>query len=225
MRLAIFDVDGTLVSGRSTEKRFIAWLLRRGHIGPFQMLSAAWFVVRWFPRFGRHVFRKNKAYLNGLSVTLVASEAREFVQSVPDADWIEPALTELRLHRTNGDIVVLLSGTLQPIVESLCGRFGADGFLGTECRVDRGVFTASPPVQHPFYEEKADMLPSICETYRIAAGEVYAYADSRFDIPFLRQVGHPVAVCPDRKLAEWARSNNSRILPDIEENRSRTVNP
>lgn len=212
MRLAIFDVDGTLVSGRSTEKRFMAWLLRRGHIGPLQVLSAAWFVIRWFPQFGRHVFRKNKAYLNGLSVALVAREARQFVESVPDADWIGPALAELRLHKKNGDFVVLLSGTLQPIVESLCGRFGADGSFGTECRVEQGFFTASPPGQHPFYDEKADMLSSICETYRIAAGEVYAYADSGFDIPFMGKVGYPVAVCPDRKLARWAKANNCRIL-------------
>jgi HAD superfamily hydrolase (TIGR01490 family) len=212
MRLAIFDVDGTLVSGRSTEKRFMAWLLRRGHIGPRQAFSAAWFVIRWFPRFGRHVFRKNKAYLNGLPASLVEDEARRFVESVPDADWIQPALAELRRHRDDGHVVVLLSGTLQPIVDSLCGRFGADGSFGAECLVRDGRFTASPPVRHPFHAEKAAMLPSICETYRIAAEEVYAYADSRFDIPFMKMAGHPVAVCPDRTLAAWARSHNCRIL-------------
>jgi phosphoserine phosphatase len=194
----------------------MAWLWRRGHIGPLQLLSAAWFVVRWFPRFGRHVFRKNKAYLSGLPVTLVADEARQFVQSMSGAVWIEPALAELRQHSKNGDIVLLLSGTLQPIVESLCGRLGADFSLGTECRVEHGHFTASPPVQHPFYDEKADMLPSICETYRIAAGQVYAYADSRFDIPLLRKVGHPVVVCPDPMLAKWAKSNKHRTLLNVE---------
>lgn len=190
----------------------MAWLLRRGHLGPFQMLAAAWFVVRWFPRFGRHVFRKNKAYLSGLSVTLVAEEARLFVQSVPESVWVGPALAELRRHRQNGDIVLLLSGTLQPIAESLSGRFGANGSVGTECQVKQGRFTALPPLQHPFFDEKADLLSSICETYRIAAEEIYAYADSRFDIPLLRKVGHPVVVCPDPRLAGWAKANNHRIL-------------
>ena len=69
----------------------MAWLLRRGHLGPYQVLSMVWFVLRWFPRFGRHVFKKNKAYLNGLPVSLVADEAREFVASMPDDDWIGPA--------------------------------------------------------------------------------------------------------------------------------------
>lgn len=210
--LAIFDVDGTLVSGKSTEKRFMTWLLRRGHLGPLQVLSTAWFVVRWFPRFGRHVFKKNKAYLNGLPVSLVAHEAREFVASVPDADWIAPALAELERHKQRGDVVVLLSGTLQPIVECLSARFGANGSLGAECLVEGGRFTASPPSRHPFNDEKADLLTSLCETYRIAAGDVYAYADSEFDIPLLSKVGYPVAVCPDGKLAEWAASNSHRTL-------------
>jgi HAD superfamily hydrolase (TIGR01490 family) len=212
MPLAVFDVDGTLVSGRSTEKRFITWLLRRGHLGPFQMLSMVWFILRWFPRFGRHVFKKNKAYLNGLPVSLIANEAREFVASMPDHAWIAPALAELEMHKHRGDVVVLLSGTLQPIVECLSARVGADNSVGTECLVDRGRFTAAPPSRHPFYDEKADLLTSICETYRIAAGDVYAYADSGFDIPLLSKVGYPVAVCPDGKLQAWTASHSHRAL-------------
>ena len=190
----------------------MAWLLRRGHLGPYQVLSMAWFVLRWFPRFGRHVFKKNKAYLNGLPVSLVAEEAREFVASMPDDDWIGPALTELRMHTQKGDAVVLLSGTLQPIVECLSARFGAEGSIGTECLVERGHFTASPPSRHPFHDEKADLLTHVCETYGIAAPEVYAYADSGFDIPLLSRVGYPVAVCPDGKLKAWAASHGHREL-------------
>jgi HAD superfamily hydrolase (TIGR01490 family) len=212
MPLAIFDVDGTLISGKSTEKRFMAWLLRRGHIGPYQVASTVWFVIRWFPRYGRHVFKKNKAYLNGLPASLVADEARRFADAVPAADWIEPVLTELRRHKEAGHSVILMSGSLQPIVDSLASRFGVDRSLGTECEAVHGLLTAAPPSQHPFFHEKAEMLPSICEKYGIAAGEVYAYADSRFDIPFLSEVGYPAAVCPDSKLADWAESNNCRIL-------------
>ena len=212
MPLAVFDVDGTLISGRSTEKRFMTWLFRRGHLGPFQMLSMLWFILRWSPRFGRHVFKKNKAYLNRLPVSLVTNEAREFVASMADDLWIRPALAELQMHKRRGDAVVLLSGTLQPIVECLSARFGANGSLGTECVIERGRFTAAPPLRHPFYDEKADLLTSICETYRTAAGEVYAYADSGFDIPLLSKVGYPVAVCPDGKLQAWAASHNHRAL-------------
>lgn len=212
MRLAIFDVDGTLISGKSTEKRFIAWLLRRRRIGPRQMLSMAWFVVRWFPRFGRHVFRKNKAYLDGLNERLVAEEAGKFTLALSEADFIEPALAELRRHKENGDIVVLLSGTLQPIVEVLSRRLGADLGLGAQACLLEHRYTAAPPSRHPFYHEKAEMLDAVSENYRIAADGISAYADSRFDIPMLSRVGEPIAVCPDRALAEWATANRHRIV-------------
>ncbi|MEX2497075.1 MAG: HAD-IB family hydrolase [Woeseia sp.] len=212
MRLALFDVDGTLVTGKSTEKRFIAWLFRHGHLGPRQLLSAAWFVLRWFPVYGQHVFRKNKAYLNGLDISLIAGEARRFAEALPESEWIPPAVDALRRHQDRGHTVVLMSGSLQPIVETLARRFGADGFRGAECRVQDGTFTASPPLRHPFHYEKAETLVSICEEFRVAAGDVCAYADSHFDIPMLSAVGQPVAVCPDSKLAAWATSKKHKIL-------------
>lgn len=212
MRLAIFDVDGTLVAGKSTEKRFIGWMLRHGHIGPRQILSAAWFVLRWFPRYGRHVFRKNKAWLGGLSEDTVVREVGRFSKELDDTVWILPALDELRRHQENGDIVVLLSGSLQPIVDFLRGHLGADDGMGTLCHVVQGRYTADPSGRHPFYHDKADLLTSICEKYQVSASEICAYADSRFDIPLLAGVGRPTAVCPDRRLAEWAKANNCRII-------------
>lgn len=212
MRLAIFDVDGTLIAGKSTEKRFIAWLLRRGCIGPLQLLSMVWFVIRWVPVFGRHVFRKNKAYLNGLDESRIAEEAKLFAEALPEADFIPEVVAELRRHKENGDAVVLLSGTLQPIVETLSRRLGADQGIGAEARLLRNRYTSGPPVCHPFYHEKAEILKAISETYRIAAAEISAYADSSFDIPVLSEVGDPVAVYPDRGLAEWAKTNDYRII-------------
>ena len=218
MRLAIFDVDGTLVAGKSTEKRFIAWMLRRRLIGPWQLLAAAWFVLRWSPRYGRHVFRKNKAWLSGIAEDVVANEAAAFLnEEISDEDWIAPAVTELHRHLERGDTVVLLSGSPQPIVDLLCRQFGADEGLGTRCDVAHGRYTAAPATCHPFFDEKVALLSRICEEYGVALKDVSAYADSRFDIPLLSKVGHPVAVCPDKRLAEWATANNSRII----ENNSR----
>ncbi len=220
MRLAIFDVDGTLVAGKSTEKRFIAWMLRRRLIGARQLFAAAWFVVRWFPRYGRHVFRKNKAWLSGLPEDAVADEAAAFLnQEIGDEDWIAPVVTELHRHLERGDVVVLLSGSPQPIVDLLSRRFGAAEGLGTQCDVVHGRYTAAPATRHPFFDDKVALFSRICEKYGVAAKDVYAYADSRFDIPLLSRVGHPAAVCPDKPLAAWARANNSRTI----QNGSRTI--
>ena len=44
MKLAIFDIDGTLVEG-STERRFWRYLLKRGHQGPRQVVAYLWFLA------------------------------------------------------------------------------------------------------------------------------------------------------------------------------------
>lgn len=212
MQLAIFDVDGTLVSGHSTEKRFIAWLFRRGYIGPRQILAASWFIVRRFTTFGRHVFGKNKAYLSGLSESTIADEAMRFVEAFPETAWIQPAIAELQLKKQQGYTVVLLSGSLQPIVSALGAHLGTDDAVGTSCNVIDGRYTASPPQRHPFFEEKATLQQEIIDRYQVATSEVCSYADSRYDIPMLKRVGKPVAVCPDNTLDTWAKANNHRII-------------
>lgn len=211
MRLAIFDVDGTLIRGKSTEKRFIAWLLHRGYLGPRQIVSMIGQVPRRFPVYGRHVFRKNKAYLAGLPETVIAEQAALFVQSLPEADWIRDSLDELRAHRRQGVAVVLMSGTLQPIIDALAGRIGADSAIGTTCDLEAGRYTGKP-LRHPFYHAKSDLLDGICRAHGVPPDGVVAYADSRFDIPLLERVGEPVAVGPDRVLAAWAQKHSCRVI-------------
>ena len=121
-------------------------------------------------------------------------------------------MAELSRHLDRGDIVVLLSGSPQPIVDLLCRQLGAAWGLGTECDVVHGRYTAAPATRHPFHDDKVALLSLICEKYEVAAKDVSAYADSRFDIPLLESVGHPAAVCPDKRLAAWAMANNSRII-------------
>lgn len=212
MRLAIFDVDGTLMTGKSTEKRFIPWLIHHGCLGPRQLAAMVWHVPRRFPVYGRHVFRKNKAYLAGLSQRVVAEQAARFVDSLPETDWVPASLEALRGHRERGETVVLLSGTLQPIIDALAARVGADAAVGTICDFENGRYTSKPPSRHPFYHAKAELLDEICSSHGATAGDVVAYADSRFDVPLLERVGEPVAVGPDRALASWARARGCRII-------------
>ena len=78
MKLAIFDIDGTVVRG-SSERLFWRYLLRRGRLGPEQMFAYLLFLVRYVATGGVHTIKKNKAYLTGLRSVEVAALAREFV--------------------------------------------------------------------------------------------------------------------------------------------------
>ena len=116
MACVLVDVDGTLLGGPSTEFRFVVHLLARRRIGWKQAVQAAAFSLRWFSRFGRHVFKKNKAYLAGLAVSDVAAEAEIFVRETV-APRLRPEILDMITgHLTRGDTVVLLTGTLAPAI-------------------------------------------------------------------------------------------------------------
>src|SRR6185503_10956454 len=80
MKLAIFDIDGTLVRG-SSERLFWRYLLMHGRQGPRQILAYLLFLVRYLPTCGIVTVKKNKAYLCGLRADDVAGLARDFVQT------------------------------------------------------------------------------------------------------------------------------------------------
>ncbi|HEX5421205.1 MAG TPA: haloacid dehalogenase-like hydrolase, partial [Gammaproteobacteria bacterium] len=75
MKLAVFDIDGTLVRGAS-ERMFWWYLLRRGRQGPRQLFAFLLFMLRYLPTGGIQTPRKNKAYLSGLRVEEVDALAR-----------------------------------------------------------------------------------------------------------------------------------------------------
>ena len=145
MTLAIFDIDGTLVRG-STERRFWRYLFARGRQGPRQILAGAWFLVRFLPRFGVRIAKKNKAYLVGLETTDVAALAADFVVHEILPRLYEPAVQRLHQHLRAGDTVALLSGTLEPIALALAEHLGVRHVRATVCAERDGRYLAQPPV-------------------------------------------------------------------------------
>jgi HAD superfamily hydrolase (TIGR01490 family) len=213
MGLAVFDIDGTLVTGRSTERRLFRALLAGGWLGPRQWLAFAGFAVRHGPAWGRHVFKKNKAYLAGLAVNDVAAFAQQWAPAALGSSWFGPAMARLRAHRSRGDRVVLLSGTPEFLARVIAVEVGADAAIGSRCAELDGYFTAAPPLVHPFAAAKVELTQALCRELGVAMADVTAYGDSAHDLPLLRAVGHPVAVRPATGLAHAARSAGWEVLP------------
>jgi HAD superfamily hydrolase (TIGR01490 family) len=206
MTLAIFDIDGTLVRG-STERRFWRYLFARRRQGPRQMLACAWFLLRFLPRYGVHVAKKNKAYLVGLTTADVAALAADFVAREAVPRLFEPAVQRLQQHLRGGDTVALLSGTLEPIARALAQHLGVQHVCATVCAERDGRYLAQPPVVHPFGAQKVGVAAELAAQLRTDLRLAAAYADSAHDLKLLKAVGSPVAVRPDQTLLHVARAN------------------
>jgi len=213
-RLVLFDIDGTLVPGSSSESRFARYLWQKGALGVRQLLAYAWFCLRYLPRYGRHVLQKNKAYLSGHSDTDIDAHARTFVDTVLLPSLYAPAVARLRAHQAAGDHVVLLSGTPQFLASALARALGAHDSLGALCATEGRRYTALPPRRHPYGPTKVDAGEALARAAGLPLSRAVAFGDSINDAFLFRVVGEAVMVQPDRHLSEVADGTNWTVLLD-----------
>lgn len=199
-KLVIFDIDGTLVPGASSEVRFARYLWRQGQLGPRQMAAFAWFAVRYFMRYPKNVMQKNKAYLFGLEVHSVAALAREFVADELMQDLHPPTLLRLRAHQAASETVVLLSGTPEFIAQALGEALQAEASIGAVCDASHGRYSARPPHSHPYGKTKLEAARQLAAQFDLPLSQAVAYGDSIHDAWLFRGVGKGIAVMPDRNL-------------------------
>lgn len=212
MGLAVFDIDGTLVTGPSTEKRFALHLARNGRIGPRQAFAFLAFLLCELRHYGRHVLKKDKAYLAGLREQDVGELASGWANIALERAWFEPCLARLRRHQEAGDLVVLLSGTPQFIATAIGNALGVNRAIGSACASREGRFRASPPVSHPFADRKVAIVQELARSCGVDAADITAYGDSIHDLPLFMSVGQVVAVRPDEALAAVAHGQGWETL-------------
>ena len=137
MKLAIFDIDGTLVEG-STERRFWRYLLKRGHQGPRQVLAYLLFWLRYFPVYRRaRPPRRTRRTSTCSRRRACARLAERFVAEEILPRLYAPAVQSLQNHLRRGDTVVLLSGTLEPIASALAQSSGRARTCARPCAGER----------------------------------------------------------------------------------------
>jgi HAD superfamily hydrolase (TIGR01490 family) len=211
MKLALFDIDGTLVRG-SSERLFWLYLATRGRQGPRQIFAYLLFLVRYLPTGGIHTIKKNKAYLTGLKASEVAALAEEFVQTRLLKRLNEHALQRLKQHLQRKDVVVLLSGTIEPIARALAAHLGVRRVCATLCSERHGYYLPQPPETHPFGAAKLSLAKQLASQLELDLAQASAYGDSRHDLFLMEAVGEPVAVNPDGTLLTVALAKEWEIM-------------
>ena len=207
---AIFDVDGTLIAGATLERIFIRFLRRRGELGWREILrwlgSAANAAAR-----GRLRLKAIKAYLRGKDSTRLRRLARECFENEVEPRLSPEAVGRLRWHQSAGHLVILLSGTLDLLLEPLAERLGVYARVGSKLEVENMRFTGRIAGARPFGLTKAECLATINRANRFNLKRSFAYADSFADRHLLAMVGHPVATNADTALRKIAESRGWMI--------------
>jgi phosphoserine phosphatase len=124
MALVFSDLDGTLIKGLSSEKRFVVFLLRGRILHLRQLAAFLIFTLRWFTHLRKDVWKKNKAYLTGLRPNKIQHLAEQFVAQALLPNLRPVVKRRLENHLAQGDIVVFLTGTPDFIAWPIAKRRG-----------------------------------------------------------------------------------------------------
>ena len=216
--VAVFDLEGTLFKPSRSFLREITKGKARGITGvakvaifniSFTMIYIFYKIHLVGGQAMRTAIAKRLAsLLKGSAERDINQRARVYAARSTGLLWPEISRT-LKAHKTKGHITIILSGMLQPYIEAIKQELGIDIAIGTELEIKDGYYTGRLASAPCFGERRAHMLSELISKldYKINLGESFAYGDTIFDRFFMGIVGNPVAVHPDKKLAEYAKGH------------------
>jgi len=214
-RLALFDLDNTLLAGDS-DFEWAQFLIERGVLdrelyqarsqGFYEQYRAGTLDIREFLDFQlKPLSRHPRSQLDAWH--------REFMDR-----RIRPLMREkarMLVERHRGDLRVVITATNSFVSAPIAREFGIANLLATEPGQRDGEFTGGVSGIACFREGKVARLEEWLAQQDRSLGsfaESWFYSDSLNDLPLLDRVTHPVAVDPDTTLREHAVRNGWPII-------------
>jgi HAD superfamily hydrolase (TIGR01490 family) len=214
MKLVLFDLDNTLLSG-DTDVEWLGFLAERGIVGAADQaanremdrrygsgeanpLEYVRFYLSYYPPHDMAtLLRFRETFLKERIEPLILPAARRLVEGCKD------------------DLVAIITATNRFLTEPIAAGFGVEHLIATEPQIVAGRFTGDIVGAPCMREGKIARL----EQWLRARGQALAdfprswfYSDSVNDVPLLERVTDPVAVDPDERLREVARERGWRTI-------------
>ncbi|MNN08240.1 Phosphoserine phosphatase [compost metagenome] len=214
MRLALFDLDNTLLGGDSDH----AWgdyLCERGILDPIAYKTRN---DEFYQDYLAGKLDLN-AYLEFTLEILATTEMaqldewhRDFMRDCVEPIILPKALALLEKHRAAGDKLVIITATNRFITGPIAKRLGIQTLLATECEMLDGRFSGRSTDIPCFREGKVTRLNRWLLENGYSLEDSYFYSDSMNDLPLLEKVTHPVAVDPDPNLRAEAEKRGWQVI-------------
>ncbi|MEC5386535.1 HAD family hydrolase [Uliginosibacterium sp. H3] len=214
MKLALFDLDNTLLHGDSDH----AWgefLCERGAV------DAAEYQARnneFFEHYKAGTL-DNAAFLRFVLAPLAAIPRAEldklhedFMQTRISKMMLAKGKDLVRRHIEDGELVAIVTATNAFVTGPIARAFGVSHLIATVPAQEHGRFTGEVRGTPAFKEGKLIRVEAWLESMALnwdSFEESWFYSDSLNDLPMLKHVTHPVAIDPDTTLhahalaAEW----------------------
>jgi HAD superfamily hydrolase (TIGR01490 family) len=215
-RAAFFDVDGTIVAGDIVRYGVEIRTMDRSRLGRLAWIAGFLPRVPWLmalDAWRRAAFQRSFYRLyRGLSPDELERRAEALFRSYVEPRIFPDAVERIERHRARGDRVVLVTGSVEPIVSPLAEHLGVSSVIAPRLAVDGGRLTGEleePPIAG---ERKAARMAAFAADNGIDLAASVAYGDSADDLPMLALAGRAAVVNPRGRLLDQAMARNWEIL-------------
>jgi len=216
MRLALFDLDHTLLDGDS-DQLWCDFLIDKGLLDKAIFSAKNEAMARDYKTGAVNVQVFCEFYIGTL--TLKAPADWEVIRQEFLSTWIAPRLcaggkAQIKTHQAKGDRVVMTTATNRFITELTAQHLGVQDLIATDAEIQKGLFTGKTAGVLNMREGKVTRLKMWCKAQALdwAQLETWGYSDSINDLPLLEAVTHATVTQGDVRLrAEAAKRGRPQI--------------
>ena len=218
MRLTIFDLDGTLLTG-DTDEYWLRFLVDEGVVDGGAMMAKSTDIQKRYAKGEASAEEFCYFYLGllrGRTRDDLGSLYRKFMETIIRPHLPNTALDLVSIAARQSDLLVMSTATNAYLSTPIGRHLGFEHIIATDPEEDAlGRFTGGC-IGLP--NMRAHKVPRL-EAWLSGRGQKLAdfdeswfYSDSRNDLPLLMKVTHPVVVDPDPEFAMHAQHNSWPIL-------------
>lgn len=201
---AFFDLDRTLVSC-STGPLYVKYMRSLGELPLVALFESVGFMLR-YKLSVLDIDRMMAASLKrlaGRDAKAFNALCYQFVDDVVVPHLVPGARYVIAAHQGVEHNVILLSGSLQPVVERVAYHLEVAHAVGSRLHTDGAVLSGDYERPPCFGQGKVHYAQGLAAELGFAVEKSYFYTDSYTDMPLLERVAAPRVVAPDLRL-RWA---------------------
>lgn len=206
MKLAIFDLDNTLLGGDS-DYLWGVFLAEQGHVdGAVRQEQNRYYYEEYKAgRLDIHEFLEFQLQpLAGLDPEHLDQLREQYLAEKIHSVLLDKSCKLIADHKQQGHILLIITATNRFITQPIAELFGIKNLIASEGEMKGGRYTGKPTGIPSYAEGKVTRLNQWLKENNYQPEETWFYSDSHNDLPLLRIVDHPVAVDPDNILKKEA---------------------
>ena len=206
MRLAIFDIDNTLIAGDSDllwgeflcERNYVdSNVYKAEHEKYYKDYLSGKLDINNFLKFQLKVLGEN-------DLNLLKKWRKDFFEEKIRPVMLPKAHQLIDKHRNQNHDLLIITATNRFIVEPIATEFKIENLIACEPELNNEQFTGEFTGIPSYAEGKVERFNDWLKTIGRRLEESWFYSDSHNDIPLMKEVNHPVAVDPDESLKNEA---------------------